>query len=73
MLEYFVRPDQMLTRTEYFVTGTDVTRSDAPILFTTATSSGRSVQIGSNSVLKKGPVAIDLFCFLIFTLFVTEI
>ena len=33
------------------------------------TSLGRSVQIGSNSVCtQKGPVPIDLFCLLIFTL-----
>ena len=41
--------------------------------FKTATSSGRSVQIASNSVSTyRGPVAIDVFSSLIFTLSVTE-
>ena len=42
--------------------------------FKTATSSGRSIQIASNSVCPyRGPVAIDLFSSFIFTLSVTEI
>ena len=42
--------------------------------FKTTISSGKTVQIASNSVRRqRGSVAIDLFCSLIFTLFVTGI
>ena len=45
-----------------------------PAGFKTVTFSGRSVQIASNlECMQRGPVAIDLFCLLIFILSVTEI
>ena len=53
----------------------DATRSDTLSMgFKTTTSSGRSIQIASNSgCTYRGPVAIDLFSSLIFTLSITEI
>ena len=54
--------------------GADNTRSGISWGSKTATSSGRSIQMASNSVcMQRGPVVIDLFCLLIFTSSVTEL